>query len=133
MNSTTYPLFFNRTWLVIAAVLCLCFAMPQKAKAIDPITMAILAPVALKVAEAAKPYVIRSVVSTGKGIFMVGKSAFEILYLPLGICEATVGLPFNQGRKGVKHMIRGGVIAPAKVLVNVLLLPVYMTGARINI
>ena len=126
MNSMTYPLFFNRTWLVIAAVLCLCFAMPQKAKAIDPITMAILAPVALKVAEAAKPYVIRYVVGTGKGVFQIGKSALEILYLPLGIGEVTIGLPFNQGRKGLKHIIRGGVIAPAKVLVNVLMLPVYM-------
>lgn len=119
--------------MVIAAILCLTFAMPQKAKAIDPVTMAILAPVALKVADAARPYVIRSLIGTGKGVFQIGKSALEILYLPLGIGEVIFGLPFKKVRSGVKHVIRGGVIAPAKVLVNVLLLPVYMTGARINI
>ncbi len=123
----------NDTVLVLMVVALMTCAMPPKARAIDPVTMAILAPVALKVAEAAKPYVLRSLVGTGKGLFNVGKSALEILYLPYGLCEVTVGLPFNKGRKGLVHIIRGGVIAPAKVIVNVLLLPVYMTGAQINI
>ena len=123
----------NNSIMAVLAVSCMMFAMPYRAKAIDPITMAILTPVALKVAEAAKPYVIRSLVGTGKGVLKIGKSALEILYLPLGIGEITIGLPFNKGRKGLKHIIRGGVIAPAKLVVNVLLLPVYMTGAKINI
>ena len=119
--------------MVVLAVSCMMFAMPQKARAIDPITMAILAPVALKVAEAAKPFVIRSLVSTGKGVLQIGKAAFEILYLPYGLGELTIGLPFNKARKGLVHIVRGGVIAPAQIVVNVLLLPIYMTGAKINI
>ncbi|MBE6388610.1 MAG: hypothetical protein E7043_00375 [Lentisphaerae bacterium] len=123
----------NKSVMVVLAVSCMMFAMPQKARAIDPITMAILAPVALKVAEAAKPFVIRSLVSTGKGVLQIGKAAFEILYLPYGLGELTIGLPFNKARKGLVHIVRGGVIAPAKIVVNVLLLPIYMTGAKINI
>lgn len=123
----------NNSIMVVLAVCCLMFTMPQRAKAIDPVTMAILAPVALKVAEAAKPFVIRSVVGTGKGLFKIGKDVFEILYLPYGLGEITLGLPFNKGRKGLVHIVRGGVIAPAKLLVHIIILPVYMTGARINI
>ena len=123
----------NRVMLIVLTVACVMFAMPQRAKAIDPITLAILAPVALKVADAAKPYIIRAVVGTGKGVLNIGKSALEILYLPYGIGEITIGLPFNKGRKGLVHIIRGGVIAPVKVILNVLLLPVHMTGVRINI
>ena len=123
----------KRTILLALAVACVMFAMPQRAKAIDPITMAILAPVALKVAEAAKPYLIRAVVGTGKGLLNVGKAALEILYLPYGLGEITIGLMFNKGRKGLVHIVRGGVIAPIKIFVNILLLPVHMTGAKINI
>ena len=120
--------------LVILAVCCSMLAFPPpKAKAIDPVTMAILAPVALKLADAAKPYVIRGIVNTGKGFFKVGKAAFEMLYLPWGFLELTFGLPFKKGRSGLKHIIRGGVIAPTKIVVHTLLLPVYMTGAKINI
>ena len=119
--------------MVVLAVCCFVLFMPPKARAIDPITMAILAPVALKAAEAAKPFVIRSVVGTGKGVLKIGKDVLEILYLPYGLGEITIGLPFNKGRKGLVHIVRGGVLAPAKLVVHVLVLPVYMTGARINI
>jgi len=133
MNYTMRLVPVNYTVLVLLVVSLMMCAVPQKARAIDPVTMAILAPVALKVAEAAKPYVLRSLVGTGKGLFNVGKSALEILYLPYGLGEITIGLPFNKGRRGLVHIIRGGIIAPAKVIVNILLLPVYMTGAQINI
>lgn len=123
----------KRSLLILLTVAGFMFAAPQKAQAIDPITMAILAPVAMKLAEASKPYVIRSVIGTGKGVFNIGKAALEILYLPLGIGEVTIGLPFKKGRSGLKHIIRGGVIAPTKIVVHTLLLPVYMTGAKINI
>lgn len=119
--------------LVILAVCCYMFAFPPpKAKAIDPITMAILAPVALQVANAAKPYVIRGIVNTGKGFFKVGKAAFEMLYLPWGFLELTFGLPFKKARRGLVHVVRGGVIAPAKIFVHTLLMPVYMLGIQVN-
>jgi len=119
--------------MILLAIAGIMFAAPQKAEAIDPVTMAILAPVAMKLAEASKPYVIRSIIGTGKGVFNIGKAAFEVLYLPVGLGEITIGLPFKKGRAGLKHIIRGGVIAPTKIVVHTLLLPVYMTGAKINI
>lgn len=120
---------FVMIMLVAALFSPLC---APKAKAIDPITMAILAPVALRVAEAAKPYVIKSVAGTCVGLFKVAKSAFQILYLPYGLLEMTVGAPFHKFRSGVVHVIRGGVVAPAKMLVHILILPVHMTGAQLN-
>jgi hypothetical protein len=126
-------LLMNHSVMVVLAVCCMMFAFPPRAKAIDPITMAILAPVAMKLAEASKPYVIRSMIGTGKGVLNIGKAAIEILYLLLGLGEITIGLPLKKGRSGLKHLIRGGVIAPAKIVVHTLLLPVYMTGAKINI
>ena len=133
MNSAVRSVPVNYTVLTLLVISLMMCAMPPKARAIDPVTMAILAPVAIKVAEAARPYVVRSLVGTGKGLFNVGKAALEILYLPYGLGEITIGLPFNKGRRGLVHIIRGGMIAPVKVVVNVLLLPVYMTGAQINI
>lgn len=122
---------------VILVILSLAIVMvsfpPPKAKAIDPITMAILAPVAMKVAEAAKPYLIRSVVGTGEGLLKVGKDAFQILYLPLGLLEMTFGAPFKKFRKGLVHTMRGGVVAPVKMILHILILPVYMVGAKVNI
>ncbi|MBE6356641.1 MAG: hypothetical protein E7058_05965 [Lentisphaerae bacterium] len=123
----------KRSLMILLAIAGIMFAAPQKAEAIDPVTMAILAPVAMKLAEASKPYVIRSIIGTGKGVFNIGKAAFEVLYLPVGLGEITIGLPFKKGRAGLKHIIRGGVIAPTKIVVHTLLLPVYMTGAKINI
>lgn len=120
--------------MVVLAVCCMMVVFPPpKAKAIDPITMAILAPVALKLADAAKPYVIRGIANAGKGIFKIGKAGFEMLYLPWGFLELTFGLPFKRGRKGLVHVVRGGVIAPAKLFIHTLLLPVYMVGLQVNI
>jgi hypothetical protein len=109
----------------VLIILCLAFVMtvfsPPKARAIDPITMAILAPVALKAAEAAKPYLIRAVVGTGSGLLKIGKDAFQILYLPLGICEMTIGAPFNRFRKGLVHTVRGGLVAPTRLFLHILI------------
>ena len=56
-----------------------------------------------------------------------------MLYLPWGFLELTFGLPFKKGRRGLVHILRGGVIAPAKMFVHILLMPIYMVGVQINI
>jgi hypothetical protein len=124
----------KRTILIILSLAIVMMAFPPpKARAIDPITMAILAPVAMKAAEAAKPYIIRAAVGTGKGLLKIGKDAFQILYLPLGLCEMTIGAPFKKFRKGLVHVVRGGLVAPTRLLLHIFILPVYMVGARVNI
>ena len=117
--------------IVLVAALFSPLCAP-KARAIDPVTMAILAPVALRVAEAAKPYVIKGAAGTCLGLFKIGKAAFQMLYLPWGVLEMTVGAPFHKFKSGVKHVIRGGVYAPARVLMYTLVLPLYMVGAEMN-
>jgi len=52
--------------IVIFLTLLLFLPLPvQKAEAMDPVTIAILAPIALKGARAASPYVIRGMQNTG--------------------------------------------------------------------
>lgn len=118
--------------VTLIAVLVLPFSA-FKVQAIDPVTMMILAPVAVKAAEVARPYVVKSVIGTGRGLIKVGRDAFHLLYLPLGILEMTVGAPFKKFRTGMVHVVRGGVIAPVRLILHTLLLPVYMTGANVNI
>ena len=118
--------------VTLIAVLVLPFSA-FKVQAIDPVTMMILAPVAVKAAEVARPYVVKSVIGTGRGLIKVGRDAFHLLYLPLGILEMTIGAPFKKFRSGMVHVVRGGVIAPVRLIVHTLLLPVYMTGANVNI
>lgn len=116
---------------LIVAVLC-PFGAP-KAQAFDPVTMMILAPVAIKAAEVARPYVVKSLIGTGNGLLKVGKDLLHMLYLPYGLLEMSFGAPFKKFHSGVVHVIRGGVIAPVRLFFHTLLLPLYMTGANINI
>ena len=96
-------------------------------------TMMVLSPIALKVAEAARPHLEKCIISTGQGVFKIGKAAFHLIYLPWGLLEMTVGAPFGKFRAGLKHTIRGGLFAPIRLFSYTLLLPLYMVGAEINI
>ena len=117
--------------LITVSIFAPCF-MPE-ARAIDPVTMMILAPVAIKAAEVARPYIVKSLIGTGKGMLKIGKDVLHMFYLPYGLLEMSIGAPFNKFRSGTVHVIRGGVIAPARLFLHLFLLPVYMTGATINI
>ena len=105
--------------------------LPYKVEAIDPVTIAILAPVAIKAAEAARPYVIRGMINFAKGLFKVFKSAFGIIYLPYGLLKMMFGWPFGALRSGLVNTVKG-LIAPFKMLFHVLMLPLYTVGLEIN-
>ena len=114
--------------LLTASLLLLC---PQPARAIDPVTIAILAPIALKVAQAASPYVLRAAKNTGTGLVKMGKDVLELVYLPYGLGKMSFGYPFGGFRSGVVYTIKG-CIAPCKLIAHTLLLPVYMIGVEVN-
>ena len=118
-----------KIFLVGAAIMAA--VLPERAHAIDPVTIAILAPIALKAAEAARPYVIRGMINFGKGMLKVGKAALGLFYLPYGLFKIIFLWPWGEFRSGVIYTIRGG-FALGKVVVNILLLPVYMCGLEIN-
>ena len=114
--------------LLTVSLLLLC---PQPVRAIDPVTIAILAPIAIKVAQAASPYVLRAAKNTGTGLVKMGKDLFELIYLPYGLGKMTFGYPFGGFRSGAVYAIKG-CVAPCKLIVHTLLLPVYMIGVEVN-
>ncbi len=103
----------------------------QRAEAIDPVTMAILAPIAIKIAEKAQPYLARAALNGGKCLFKMGQDVFQILYLPYGLMKMSLGAPFGGFRSGLIYTIRGG-IAPGKLVVHTLMFPLMLIGLEVN-
>lgn len=98
-----------------------------KAQAIDPVTIAILAPIALKAANAAQPYIIKGLVNGGRQFVRIGSDMIDLMLLPWGFMQATVGAPFGGLGPGLANIIRGGM-APFKLVVHILLLPIAFCG-----
>ena len=93
--------------------------------------MAVLAPAALRAAQAATPLVARVIRNTATGVFQIGKDAFQILYLPYGLGKMSIGYPFGGFRSGVVYTFKG-CIAPCKLVVHTLLLPLKIIGVETN-
>lgn len=106
--------------------------MPERARAIDPVTIAILAPIALQAAEAARPYVIRGMINFGKGLLKIGKASLDLFFIPYGLFKMIFLSPWGEFRSGVVYTIRGG-IGIGKIVAHVLLLPVYTCGVEVNL
>ncbi len=107
-----------------------CMPIPR-AEAIDPVTIAILAPLAIKAAEVARPYVVRGLISGGKHLVTMGVDVLQILLLPWGFIQLTFGLPFGGFAPGLRNVVIGG-IAPFKLAFHALLLPVALCGITTN-
>ena len=105
---------------------------PQRAQAIDPVTIAILAPIALQAAEAARPYVIRGMINFGKGLLKIGKASLDLFFIPYGLFKMIFLSPWGEFRSGVVYTMRGG-IGIGKIVMHTLLLPVYTFGVEINL
>ena len=117
---------------ILFLVLALLMVPLHQAKAIDPVTIAILAPVALQLANAARPYIVRGLVNLGKGVIRMGKDVIELVFLPYGILKMTFGAPFGGFRSGLVYTIRGG-IAIGKLVFHVLILPLTIFGINFNV
>ena len=105
------------------------FAAP-KAEAMDPVTIAILAPAAMRMAEATHPYVMYGHGCAARGLAKAGMAGFRILYLPWGIVQCTLGLPLGGFGPGVGNIIEGGV-APFELVFRILMLPVNLFGVDV--
>jgi hypothetical protein len=115
------------TICLLVAFVVTFLPMPE-AKAIDPVTLAILAPIAVKVAQKSAPYVYRGVYNAGRCIFKMGKDICEFFFVPYGLGYMCV----SSFKRGLVYVIRGG-IAPVKLIVHTLLLPVMLFGVNVNI
>lgn len=119
-----------KIFLVGAAIMAA--VMPERAQAIDPVTIAILAPIALQAAEAARPYVIRGMINLGKGMLKIGRASLDLFFIPYGLFKMIFLSPWGEFRSGVVYTMRGG-IGIGKIVVHTLLLPVYMCGVEVNL
>ena len=116
--------------LLLSAVLILPCGTAPRVQAFEPVTMVLLAPVALKVYEAAEPRLVKGAKYGGKKMVQIGGNVLEVLYLPLGIVQTTIGAPFGFMSSGFKN-IGKGIIAPGKLVLNVLALPFSLCGVNI--
>ena len=123
----------KRKFLLLTIVLSMAFMLfpVQKTKAIDPVTIAILAPVALKAAQIAQPYVTKGLVNFGSGLVLCGKDLLELLRLPLGFIQSTLGIPFGALPSGIRNIVLG-FIAPFKLGFHVMMLPLNIIGVGVK-
>ncbi|OGV59117.1 MAG: hypothetical protein A2X49_02145 [Lentisphaerae bacterium GWF2_52_8] len=111
---------------ILAGVVFLLWP-PPKAEAQDPVTIALLAPIAIKVAQVAAPYVMRGLANAGRGCVLAGLDMIHIFLLPIGFFEITFGAPFGFFKDGVRDMIVGS-IAPFSLCFHVITIPVRLFG-----
>ena len=124
----TQRMMFRRHFFALLLVITL-FApgMKSEAYAMDPVTIAILAPVAIKTAEVMMPYVIRGVKNAGIHLMKMGLDLVGILKLPLGLLQTTLGAPIGMFDSGLQNML-AGLTAPLQLVWHTVTLPLAIFG-----
>ncbi|OGV39024.1 MAG: hypothetical protein A2X48_17835 [Lentisphaerae bacterium GWF2_49_21] len=118
-----------RKFLIILVVMAVFsgIAVP-KAKAMDPITISVLAPYAIPVAEMAGAFALKGFCKAATGIPDIFYDMVAIFMLPVGFLEATLGAPFGLFGNGCENVGKG-VIAPFKLCYStVMLFPLFIVG-----
>lgn len=105
--------------LLFILIFSVTAAFPAKA---DPVTMMVLAPLALKAAREASPYVISGMRGSGDQMVAVAQDFGHILLLPWGAIQATAGMPFGYMGDGFDNIFTG-VCAPFELVYDLVLLP----------
>ena len=114
--------------LLTVAVMLFAFLAPRyEAQAMDPVTIAILAPIAIQVGKAMMPYVIKGLTNMGRMGLKAGVEIINIFRLPLGIIQLTLLAPFGMFYSGLQNTIIG-FIAPFKMAFFILMMPVAAFG-----
>lgn len=93
----------------------------------EPVSMIVLAPLALKAANMASPYVIKWMQNSGGRLLNMGKDVVDLLGLPLGVVQCTAGAPFGFFGQGLSN-IGSGCAAPFKLVWDTLMLPLAIFG-----
>lgn len=96
-------------------------------RAMDPVTIAVLAPVAIKGAEVAAPYVLRGLASGGKHMLQMAGHSAELFLLPWGVGQILV-FDYASGAGNIFQ----GLCAPLKLAGDALLLPIAFCGIEIG-
>lgn len=108
---------------LIFSVIFGCYLTPApEAKAIDPVTIAILTPIAIKAAQIAAPYVLRGLRNMAIAASKTIPDFVNLLKLPLGVLLMTIGAPFGTFMRGCTYIVHG-LIAPFKLSWHLLCVP----------
>ena len=121
----------KKNFTITCVLFLLCILLFTHTYGMDPVTIAILTPVAIKAAEVATPYVLRGLQCGGLHMIKIGTRIVDIFRLPLGILQITLGAPFNLFSDGIRNSMLG-VLAPLNLLVDTLLLPLAFCGVTTN-
>lgn len=108
--------------LTILLAVSFYFQPQPEAKAFDPVTIAILTPIAIQAAKIMMPYVLRYLASMGKTALQAGAHFLSFFYLPIGLLEITLLMPWRF-TAGLKHIWKG-LYGLGAFVGNILLLPV---------
>ena len=112
--------------IILIGLAFMTFPTPR-AQAMDPITIALLAPVAMAAAEKAQPYILRGLKGGLKGFVDMGMDMIDIFRLPLGVLQVTLGAPFGYFKDGIRNVVLG-FVAPFKLAFHTVMLPVRFCG-----
>ncbi len=124
----------TKHFILIATLLfAMCFyfdfGSPPETQAFDPVTISILAPVALQAAKVLAPHVLKMVRNTLKLTVKAGKHLLYLPLLPWGLVQSTILAPWCFTR-GFRNMWTG-LCAPFKFGGTMLLLPFAIFGVGI--
>ncbi len=103
------------------------FFLSHEAEAIDPVTIAVLTPIAIKGAETAAPYVLRGLVSGGRHLVGMAGHAAEVFLIPWGVGR-TVALDVGGGLGNIVQ----GLTAPFKLAWDAVTLPLAFCGVDVG-
>lgn len=108
----------------LLAVILLCFNgfFAMESANAEPVTLMILAPLALEAAKEASPAVIAGMRGSSGQLSEIGTDMGNILRLPLGVVQATAGIPLGMLGDGLEN-VTIGLVAPLQLVGDVLILP----------
>ena len=118
---------FSRPVIIAVLIAGCCFTALPDAKAMDPVTISLFAPLAIKAGSIAMPYAMRGLRCGAVQMVRMGRDTAEILYLPVGVIQATLGIPFGSFKNGCAN-IYTGITAPLRLVWDTLMLPISLTG-----
>ena len=123
-------LYLKRYFIILLCVSVLFYGVTiPKAKAMDPVTIAILAPILLPYAIQAAQYTAKGLIRTIPGWVNVGTQVINIFRLPLGILQIFLGWPFGLAGFGLGNIVKGA-IAPFRIIYEILCMPLYFFGFK---
>lgn len=122
--------YLNKPILVFVFSGLILFSFPiPKAKAMEPVSISILAAMAMPYAIQAAKYTGQGLIRTGPCWLNQGLELLNILRLPLGLLEVTIGAPFGFFWNGLENTWKGA-IAPFMFLKEFFSLPLYFFGYK---